>query len=128
PSRYLSRLRNDVYAALKAVIQSELGDLAALDPDEREIGAHQNLSRQLLSGPLPSPPGERPSGGDAFVGRRALMEDIRAYLSGPGEVPLLLFGRGGVGKSTVMARAAREAAAARPGALVVTRFVGASPG
>jgi WD40 repeat protein len=61
---------------------------------------------------------------EIFIGREDILAAIARYLAGDGEQPLVLHGRSGLGKSSVMARAIAEAEGA--GAPVIARFAGAS--
>ncbi len=63
-----------------------------------------------------------------FVGREEPLAAIAAYLAGPATVPLVVAGPGGVGKSTLLAQAAKRAAAADPAVFQLVRYIGVSPG
>ena len=65
--------------------------------------------------------------GSFFTGREDVLRYVRAYLSGPHRQPMVIHGESGSGKSAIMAQASTEAAGLLPRALVVRRFVGASP-
>jgi hypothetical protein len=122
---HLPRLAEDVYQALAGVIRNELSYLEHIEPFERELAAHQSFARQLLS--LPTGPSHPPNDRSGFVGRTAALDRIAEYLLADDPRPLAVFSDGGVGKSTLVARAAELARARWPQATVVVRFVGASP-
>ncbi len=62
-----------------------------------------------------------------FHGRPGELRSISDYLNGPSNRPLVVHGESGSGKSAIMAKASAQAASAHPKALLVHRFVGASP-
>ncbi len=53
---------------------------------------------------------------------------VSVYLAGQTPLPLVVTGVSGVGKSTLLARAVEDAAQAYPQAVVVTCYIGVSPG
>jgi hypothetical protein len=63
-----------------------------------------------------------------FVGREEPLAAIAAYLAAPAVMPLMVAGPGGMGKSTLIAKAVAEATRTYPQALVLTRFIGVTPG
>jgi len=65
-----------------------------------------------------------------FAGRKTVLERISSYLKQPGErSPLIIHGSGGIGKSSLMARAYLNAIESLPDSTVkVARFIGAVPG
>jgi WD40 repeat protein len=63
-----------------------------------------------------------------FVGCEAPLAAIDAYLAAPATVPLVVAGPGGSGKSTLLARAVEDARITYPRALLLTRYVGVTPG
>lgn len=62
-----------------------------------------------------------------YVPREALREAITAFADGDARVPCLLAGPSGSGKSAALARFVTSYRQARPDALVIPHFVGASP-
>ncbi|NUQ65363.1 MAG: DUF4062 domain-containing protein [Pirellulales bacterium] len=62
-----------------------------------------------------------------YVGRETVQRELVAYADGGERMPCLVAGRSGSGKSAALARFATEYAETHAGALVVPRFVGASP-
>ena len=62
-----------------------------------------------------------------FVGREDILEEIREYILGEDTGPLAVVGEGGTGKSALMAEAAQRAANEGAGAVLVVRFIGATP-
>ena len=62
-----------------------------------------------------------------FKGRQAELDGIAAYIRGGSSRPLVVYGASGSGKSAIMARASALAAAASRSAVIVRRFVGATP-
>ena len=60
-------------------------------------------------------------------GRKDVLEDVARYLGGPGTRPLVLHGASGCGKSAIISQASERAGKAHPSAIIVRRFIGASP-
>lgn len=109
---HLDRLCADVYEALSRVISSELAHLAAQNPLDLELYEHDRFSADRRS---------------AFIGRESILNAISDYLSAPAASPLALTGQPGSGKTAVMSQSAHAAQADFPSALVICRFVGATP-
>ena len=105
---------NMVEQRLRASIESELARLAQIDPTEFEIAAHRNFAegRRLV-----------------FFGRQDILHRITEYVgaSTPPGRPLILYGEGGSGKSAIMAAGAAATREQLPHAVVIERYVGASP-
>ena len=99
---------------LCASIESELARLAQIDPAGFEIAAHRNFAEGRRS---------------VFFGRQAVLRRIAEYAgsSSPPGRPLILYGEGGCGKSAIMAAGAAAAREELPRAVVIERYVGASP-
>lgn len=111
-TNHLEQLCADVFASLAGVILGEIASLQQEDPVEQEITSHQRFGA-----------------GRARVveGRSGALDAIAEYVASEDVEPLLIHGPSGSGKSAVMARAAAEARNARENALVITRFIGATP-
>jgi hypothetical protein len=110
---HLAALCDDVYAHLSALIQQEIKRYRALPAVDQEADAHAAFARERTR---------------HFFGRGEALQALEAYLLAGGPHPAILYGAPGAGKSAVIAHAARTAGEARPGAVVVTRYVGATPG
>lgn len=63
-----------------------------------------------------------------FIGRRDLIEQMTAYADGENNVPLVITGTPGCGKSALMANFARAYATIHSDVLVLPHFIGVSPG
>ena len=63
-----------------------------------------------------------------FVGREDELVRVATYLADETTLPLVVTGAAGSGKSTLLAEAAKLAAVIQPGAVLVTRYLGVSPG
>ena len=109
-----SSLCEAVWQRLSRVIAIEMDklDRENRDPLEVEKRAHAEFGAERSRG---------------FVGRQELLDKIAAYLSGGPAQPLVIHGPSGSGKSALMARASQDAMAARPTAVVIRRFIGATP-
>ncbi len=99
---------------LRASIESELARLAQIDPADFEIAVHRNFADGRRS---------------VFFGRQDILHRIAEYAgaSSPPGRPLILYGEGGCGKSAIMAAGAAAAREQLPHAVVIERYVGASP-
>jgi hypothetical protein len=109
---YLGALATDAEASLRAVIDQELERREKRSAVEVERAAHALFAEER---------------GEILIGRGAELERLRRYVLEPSGAagPLLVTGEGGVGKSALLARAARSLAGEEE-VTVVTRFVGAS--
>ena len=108
---HVLELCDRVRAALTSDIERELEQLAARDPLEREIDAHQHFIEQRAA---------------QFAGRGEALEAVARHIQASATTPLYVHGVSGVGKSAFMAHAALAARADAPGALVLARCVGAT--
>ena len=99
---------------LRASIASELARLAQIDPADFEIAVHRDFADGRRS---------------VFFGRQAVLHRIADYAgaSAPPGRPLILYGEGGSGKSAIMAAGAAATRGQLPHAVVIERYVGASP-
>ena len=61
-----------------------------------------------------------------FIGRARILSTIKQYLECTNRHPLVIYGRSGIGKTALLARAAQNAERVHPGSIVVRRFIGAS--
>lgn len=62
-----------------------------------------------------------------FVGRSEFLQQIREYISDDERRPLVIIAKDGTGKSTLIAKALQEAKESNPDAVIVYRFIGATP-
>ena len=108
---HLDRLCEQVHADLLRIITEEIRRTEDVDRVQKEIDAHAAFGAERAR---------------FFVGRSDVLGWIASYVDRPDHHPRLVFGAGGSGKSSVMARAAQEAAERSPDGVVV-RFVGATP-
>ena len=107
----LGRLCRDVEETLRAVIESEAAGFESRPALTAEIEAHDAFARERA----------------LVFGRETTLEDMNHYLRLGGDRPLVLHGASGSGKSAVMAQASEQARLALPSAVVIRRFIGASP-
>jgi hypothetical protein len=120
---YLTRFTDAVHDALRAAIAEELdhpvgrpGLPGGPDADgqlDEEARAHDEFAAQRIR---------------FLTGRMDELKAIRTYVDGDDARPLVVYGEGGAGKSTLMAAAVRDARRAASGATVIARYVGATPG
>lgn len=111
---HLQTFCESVYGHLEHVILQEISKLRGADLLTSEIAAHREFARER-------------AGEGLYVGRDDLLDAIHAYLVNPSQNVLVVHGTGGSGKSALMARAAFRIARSSPNAVVITRFVGATP-
>ncbi len=109
---YVDRLCNDVHDRLAEAIIEEMADQGQVPRLRAGAAAHEAVAEDRRR---------------HFVGRHEERGIIQAYLRSPARHPLVLTGRSGTGRSSLMAKAAEEARAANPDAEVVLRFIGATP-
>lgn len=112
-TKHLEPLCQAVYDRLSGMISREIAQWEGMDPLVQETEAHRAFGRERTQ---------------HFIGRAALLEDIRQYIAGPDPHPFVIYGPAGSGKSAVVARAAELAEEEHQGkAEVAIRFVGATP-
>ena len=113
-SRDIAAFCDMVEHRLRASIESELARLGQIDAADFEIAAHRDFAAGRRS---------------LFFGRQAVLSRIAAYAgaSEPPGRPLILYGEGGSGKSAIMAAGAAAVREQLPHAVVIERYVGASP-
>lgn len=109
---HLEALCEDVWRRLSEVIVNEISQMGEVEAVEQEMADHDAFGRVR---------------GRFFFGREAYLQDITAYMRGPAKTPLALFGASGSGKSALLARALEQAKERQPGAVIVSRFIGATP-
>lgn len=118
---YLERFAHGVRDALAASIREELEhprvtdrEDVTTDPLGEEIRAHRRFAEERAA---------------HFTGRAGDLARIAEYLEAEDQQPLVVHGEGGCGKSALMAQALLSGGPPAPaGALVLGRFVGATPG
>lgn len=109
---HLDALCEDVYQSLAAVIRREMAQLEEMDPLQAEVAEHRAFGKQRA---------------EFFVGRTRILRTIGDYVAGTAPHPLAVWGRPGSGKSASMAKAVDHAHNAHPDAVVIYRFIGATP-
>lgn len=109
---HLDRLCNDTHDLLARVILREVRALGTVDPLEQEVAEHLSFARQRTA---------------VFVGRDEPLRTLTARAGSGAQRPLVVWGPGGSGKSALMARATERLRELAPHAIVVSRFVGATP-
>ena len=99
---------------LRTSIESELARLAQVDRSELESATHRNFADGRRS---------------VFIGRKEALRQIAEYVgpSARSGRPLILYGEGGAGKSAIMAEGAAQTRDLLPHAIVVERYIGATP-
>jgi hypothetical protein len=112
---HLPALCENMLADLTAVIQAEIAKFTASDSFDAEVAAHKQF-------------GELRGGKERFKGRENLLRRIATYMSASeSSRPLVIFGPAGTGKSALLARAAEDAGERIPQAVILERFIGATP-
>jgi NACHT domain- and WD repeat-containing protein len=112
---HLDALCDAVFNDLRTVIEAEIKKLSEGDSSATEVAAHTQF-------------GESRGGRSHFKGRDALLFRIGAYLADPEAIrPLVILGAAGTGKSALLARSSAQAAERFPQAVVLQRYIGATP-
>jgi WD40 repeat protein len=62
------------------------------------------------------------------IGRESALRAVTDYVAGATTLPLIVTGPLGVGKSTLLAQAVKQVTSAHPNSVIVTRYVGITPG
>jgi hypothetical protein len=102
-----------VWRRLSRVILDQAAKLESVDPLVAEQEAHDAFGAERAR---------------LFVGRGDLLARIADYLGGDDRHSLVIMGPSGSGKSALMAKIAAQAREQHSDALVITRFIGATPG
>ncbi len=102
-----------VWRRLSKVILDQVSKLEAVDPLVAEQQVHDAFGQERAR---------------LFVGRGDLLAQVAGYLAGGDRHPLVITGPSGSGKSALLAKIVERARERHPNALVVTRFIGATPG
>ena len=107
----LKQFCDEALATLSRFIGRQIQEMTSVPAGEREEKAHAGFGAERRRG---------------FVGREEPLRGILDALESGGKV-LVVLGPAGSGKSALMAQAAKEALQRRPEAIVITRFIGATP-
>lgn len=148
--RYKAQSEFNGLQAVEAARQHSSASLAPTDPQLREASAHYDaLAEQFYALLKPriqqalawrqSAAQARDPGAEAnrqfaesraslVVGREDALKTVASYLAGQMPLPLVVTGESGVGKSTLLARAVEDARRAHPNAIIITRYIGVTPG
>jgi hypothetical protein len=110
---HLEQLAVDVRDALMGVISRQLAGSEEVEPLEQEIRRHREFAAER---------------GSDFTGREGILGQVSRYLDAGGRWPLAIHGASGAGKSALIAKAAADAEREYPGAAVILRFIGHTPG
>ncbi|MCK8114881.1 AAA family ATPase [Anaerosoma tenue] len=110
---HIDQLCNDVFGSLTSVIDAEIERLGGSETTSADEAAAHELFRI-----------ER---GSSFTGRDEYRAAIARYLDSGDASPLLVWGYGGSGKSALLAQAIEDARGAHADAVVIHRFIGATP-
>jgi hypothetical protein len=114
---HIDKLCEDVWLRLSQVIQTELDRREKESELDREIDAHRRFADERARFFVP----RFFTTGEDAVGRIVRhVEETNAH-------PLAVAGVSGSGKSALMAKAAEQAGEKHPGAVLVRRFIGATP-
>jgi len=109
----LRQFHSEVLTALTAVVIAQAEKLTSVPAEQQEEQAHEAFG------------GERCA---HFLGREEPLRRIERYLTRGAGRPLAVLGVAGSGKSAVMAEAARQAIASHSTAVIIERYIGATPG
>jgi WD40 repeat protein len=109
---HLDALCARVQADLSAVILEELARTEEQDELTQEIKAHQAFGEERSR---------------IFIGRQEALNAVRSYVNGESNHPLVIWGESGSGKSAFMARCGQLLKQKRPEAVMISRFIGATP-
>ncbi len=109
---HIKDLCKDVYSSLEKVIISEIEQIKAKPYLEKEIEDHERFGEERAK---------------VFIGRSSVLEIINGYISGGSNHPMCIYGEGGSGKSALMAFALKQVRAENVRAVIISRFIGATP-
>jgi WD40 repeat protein len=109
---HIDQLCDDVYVELSGIIKQELATLQEIDSLEQEIADHTAFAKERAHN---------------FTGRAEIQEKMLDYIKSDAHSPLAIYGEGGSGKSALMAQIFQRITGGHPNAVVVSRFIGATP-
>lgn len=109
---YIEQLCKDVETKLLKVITSQLAKIKKKSDTEREVEAHAAFKAERVS---------------TFEGREVIINEVKSYLTNQNKQPLAIYGLGGSGKSSVIAKIVDEAQSLLPEANIIYRFIGVTP-
>ena len=113
PSPDLSEFCSRVETDLKVIIDHELESFQQETETQRETRLHSEFTAQHT---------------ERFVGREDMLQQIESWCIGDNSQPLIIAGVSGSGKTALMAKATERMQVTRPDALIIRRFIGATPG
>ena len=111
---HLDAFCEDVRTQLTQVIEVQLANNEEIAPLAQEIADHTAFAKELA---------------DSFTGRNQALRELSEYLTtvAAEQSPTVVHAPSGAGKSAFMAEVARQARLAHPTAVIVQRFIGATP-
>lgn len=123
---HIDQLCEDVYESLSGIMLQEIEHapqvttgmdverlIAADEKLDEEGNSHRDFAEERLM---------------HFIGRTEILKKIESYI-GSGENRILaIYGTGGTGKSALAAKAIQNVQVSHPGAQIIYRFIGATPG
>lgn len=127
---HIAQLCNEVRSRLKAIIDEEITSYRDLKKTESREGASEKLAAMTTEREMEIERDahrrfaeERGSRND-FVGREVLLRAIERYLSNDSQLPFVVYGPSGSGKSALFARAMQDVPAESQ---AIIRFLGVTP-
>lgn len=109
---HLTDFCRDVYQVLSDIILMQITQFRKYDVLSAEKAGQNRFHQKQTS---------------VFVGRKNELDAIASYLRQGDHLPFVVLGSSGSGKSSLLARAAETAHIEHPNALVIERFIGATP-
>ncbi|EKQ55823.1 MAG: WD40 repeat-containing protein, partial [Methanobacterium sp. Maddingley MBC34] len=122
---HLRDLCNDAYDSLSSVILEEINKFKNVDPVSAEIKEHENYSKQFNKVFI----GRKTviNHMEEFIGRETVINQIDEYTHGASESCLIISGAPGSGKTAILVEIARRTKIKYQNAVVISRFIGATP-
>lgn len=109
---YLEKLRDELQNALLLVIKRQLTEQEQLSHLERECRINQEFLTERIA---------------AFTGRSDLSKKANIYICNANYKPLIFYGPGGCGKSSLMAKVIDDNIEKLPASVIIYRFIGITP-
>jgi len=111
-TNHLEDLCTDVFTSLSEIIREEIKQLEEKDEVKKETEDHEKFGKERR---------------EFFKGRDTILERINEYIKGNINLPLVIFGKSGSGKSALMAHAITQVQESFPDSKVIYRFIGVTP-